>query len=377
MKIQTTLGMLAVLLVTISTTEAKPVNVEEWGTADGKEVFLYTLTNADGTICKLTNWGATVTELHTRDKNGGMADIVQGYESFARWLDPDGKGNPNPDYFGCTIGRYCNRIGNGKFELDGQTYELTKNNDPSHLHGGGTGWDKQVWNGDMLKNQNGVRFSLISPDGDENYPGEVKAEVVYVLTDDNELRIEFSATSDKATPISMTNHSYFNLSGEGSGTILDHELELAAPTYTVFDSNGIPTGEIAPVDGTPVDFTQAKPIRKDFDKMGSDPGGYDHNFVLRDEKVSEPELAATVYDPKSGRELQLSTTEVGIQFYTGNFLDGSRKGKSGKAYEKNFAFCLEPQYHPDSPNQPSFPSCILKPGEKYSQVSVYKFGVRK
>lgn len=360
-----------------NTTEAATVPTEPWGETDGKKVFLYTLTNKNGTTVKLTNWGAVMTELHTKDKDGNLADIVQGYKSLAQWLDPTGKGNANPDYFGCTVGRYCNRIAGGKFKLDGAEYTLATNNGENHLHGGVVGWDKQVWDGEAV-GDNSVKFTLTSPDGQEGYPGEVKAGVVYTLTDADELRIDFSATTDKATPVNMTNHTYFNLSGQGSGTILDHEVKLEADRFTPFGEGDIPTGEIKPVAGTVFDFTEAKTIGERIDQLPPNaetesPGGYDQNYVLRDAKVSEPALAGTFYDPKSGRVLKVLTTEVGVQLYSGNYLNGSLVGKGDKKYEKHYAFCFEPQFHPDSPNQDSFPSCILKPGEEYSHTTVFKF----
>ncbi len=363
---------------TSQSAEAGAVSKEPWGNHDGKEVFLFTLTNKNGVVAKITNWGATLTELHTKDKNGELADVVLGYDTLAKWLDPTGDGTANPSYFGCTVGRYCNRIAHGKFSLDGKEYQLAQNNDPSHLHGGNVGWDKLVWDAELVNDGKSVKFSLTSPDGQEGYPGTVQAEVVYTLTDDDELRLEFSATSDKATPISMTNHSYFNLAGQGSGTILDHEVKLEADRFTEFDDTGIPTGEIKAVAGTPFDFTEAKTMRARIDQLPPDEekgsvGGYDQNYVLRDAKVAEPALAGTFYDPSSGRVLKVLTTEVGVQLYSGNYLDGSLVGKGDKKYEKHDAFCFEPQFHPDSPNHDNFPSSILKPGEKYNQVTVFKF----
>lgn len=359
--------------------ETGQVKKEDWGKADDKAVYLFTLTNKDGTLVKLTNWGATITELHVKDKDGKFGDVVQGFSTLESWLDGGGVGKPNPSYFGCTIGRYCNRIGNAKFELDGVEYNLPPNNDPSSLHGGRKGWDKHVWDAEVIERNDGqaVKFSLTSPDGDEGYPGEVKAETVYVLTDDNQLKIEMSATTDKATPVNMTNHTYFNLAGEGSGTILDHELKLETDKITTFGENDIPTGEIKSVEGTPFDFTKSTRIGDRIDQLQGDPGGYDQNYMLREEKISTPELAAAVYDPTTGRTLEVWTTEVGIQFYSGNYLDGTQTGKSGKKYEKHYGFCLEPQFHPDSPNKPDFPSSILKPDENYRHVTVFKFGVKE
>jgi len=358
--------------------ESQAVQTQAWGEADGKQVFLYRLTNDNGTVVKLTNWGSTITELHAKDKDGQLADVVLGFESLDRWLHSDAAGKPNPAYFGCTVGRYCNRIANGKFELDGVAANLPQNNGPNHLHGGEKGWDKHVWDGEVVHSDEGqaVRFTLTSPDGDQGYPGEVKAEVVYTLTDDDEIRIQMSATSDKPTPVNMTNHTYFNLAGEGTGTILDHQLKLETDRITVFGEGDIPTGQIKSTADTPFDFTKPTRIGDRIDQLTGDPGGYDQNFVLRDEKISQPQLAATVHDPSSGRTLEVYTTEVGVQFYTGNYLDGTLKGKSGQDYPKHFALCLEPQFHPDSPNKPDFPSSILQPGDKYQHTTVYKLGVR-
>ncbi len=363
---------------TTKNNESTTVKQQEWGSADGKDVFLYTLKSNNGIVCKLTNWGATITELHVPDRDGKMEDVVLGYESLARWLDSDGEGSPNPAYMGCTVGRVCNRIDGGKFELDGKKYQLATNNDPNHLHGGNVGWDKQVWNSESVKSDDGagVKFTLTSPDGDENYPGEVKASVTYFLTNSGDLTAEFSATSDQNTPVNMTNHSYFNLKGQGNGTILDHQLKLESDRQTNFDKTGIPTGKMDSVKDTPLDFTTPRAIGERIAKLTGEPGGYDHNFVLREEKVSEPQLAATLYDPESGRELKVYTTEVGIQFYSGNYLDGGLTGKDNKTYHKHYGLCLEPQFHPDSINQSHFPDSVLRPGETYTHKCIYKFDTR-
>ena len=351
---------------------------EAWGKADGQDVFLYTLTNKNGLEAKITNWGATVTELRVPDKDGKLDDIVLGFKTLDGYLKGDGK-KTNPAYFGGIIGRYCNRIGGASFKLDGKDYPLAKNNGANHLHGGEKGWDKLVWTSEAVKSSDdaSVKFTLKSADGDERYPGNVDASVTYTLTDDNALRIDYTATTDKPTPLSLTNHSYFNLAGEGSGTILDHELQLKTDRYTVFDDNGIPTGEIKKVDGGPLDYRQATKIGQRIDQLKGEPGGYDHNFVLREKKSETPQHAATVYDPQSGRTLDIDTTEVGVQFYTGNYLEGSLTGKGGKKIQQHAALCLEPQFFPDSPNKANFPSAILRPGETYRQVTVYRFGVRK
>ena len=352
---------------------------EEWGTVGDQTVYLYTLTNANGLVCKLTNWGALLTELHVPDRDGNLADVVLGFDSLPRWLDGGGTGKPNPAYMGCTVGRYCNRIANGRFTLDGKDYQLAQNDGDHTLHGGAAGWDKKVWNGEIVAQDQGaaVRFQLVSPDGDENYPGEVAAEVVYTLTDEDALRIEMSATTSAATPVNMTNHAYFNLAGQGSGTVLDHTLQLVADRFTVFDEASIPTGEIKAVAGTPFDFTSATRIGERIDQLTGDPGGYDQNYVVRDAKVAQPEQVATLYEPTSGRVMDVASTEVGIQFYSGNYLDGSLVGKDGKKYEKHFGLCLEPQFHPDSPNRPEFPDCILKPDQTYRHITVLQFSTRE
>lgn len=358
--------------------EGDKLTVKSWDDeVDGKKVSLYTLTNKNGLTAKVTNWGAVLTELQTKDKDGNLADIVLGYDTLGKWLDSAGDGKANPSYFGCTVGRYCNRIGGGKFKIGEEEYTLAKNNGDNHLHGGNVGWDKQVWDAEVLSDQS-VKFMLSSPDGQEGYPGTVKAEVIYTLTDDDELKIEHSATTDKATPVNMTNHTYFNLSGQGNGTILDHECKLESDRITVFGEGDIPTGEFKPVADTVFDFTESTPIGKRIDQLPANaetgsPGGYDQNFVLRDKKSETPELAATFYDPKSGRVLKVFTTEVGAQLYSGNYLDGSLVGKGDKKYDKHFAFCFEPQFHPDSPNKSDFPSCVLQPGETYNHVTVFKF----
>ncbi|MCE9555778.1 MAG: galactose mutarotase [Planctomycetes bacterium] len=362
----------------LPTKEKSGVTRETWGKADGQEVFLYTLTNKHGLEAKITNWGATVTELRVPDKDGKPDDIVLGFKTLDGYLKGDGKSS-NPAYFGGIIGRYCNRIGNASFKLEGKEHSLAANNGKNHLHGGKKGWDKLVWKSEPAKAADGaaVRFTLTSPDGDEGYPGKVDAAVTYVLTDDNALRIEYEATTDKPTPLSLTNHSYFNLSGESSGSILDHEVELKSDRYAAFGDGGVPTGELKSVEGSPLDFRKATKVGQRIDQLKGEPGGYDHNYVLRDKKSDKPQPAASVYDPKSGRTLDIDTTEVGVQFYTGNYLDGSLASKSGTKYQQHAALCLEPQFFPDSPNKPDFPSPILKPGDTYRQVTVYRFGARK
>jgi aldose 1-epimerase len=329
---------------------------------DGTAVDLFTLTNAHGVVAKVTNYGAILTELHVPDKQGKLGDIVHGFDNLGQYL----KGHP---YFGATVGRVANRIAKGTFTLDSKTYKLAINNGPNALHGGLKGFDKVVWKAEPQAGA-AVKFSYTSPDGEEGYPGTLKVTVTMALTDANELSIDYSATTDKATPVNLTNHSYFNLAG--SGDVLGYELMLAADAYTAVDGALIPTGEIKPVQGTPLDFTSSTPMGARFSQIKANPVGYDNNFVLRSGGKSLA-LAARVHDPKSGRVLEVLTTEPGIQLYTANFLDGSLKGKGGAVYGRHSAFCLEAQHFPDSVNHPSFPSTILQPGQTYRQTTVHKF----
>ena len=337
-------------------------------TYEGTPVERYTLTGGKVTV-RLMNRGATITEVLAPDRAGAPADIVLGFDDVAGY---ESEAN---QYFGCTVGRVCNRIAGGKFTLDGRQYQLAVNNEPNHLHGGGKrSFDKVVWQGEKLVTPRGtaVRFSYASPDGEEGYPGNVKATVTYILGDDGALWIEWEAMTDRPTPINLTNHSYFNLAGAGSGTVLDHEVTMYADSYTPVDTNLIPTGKIDPVAGTPLDFTSPKRIGERMEQLTKTPTlGYDHNFVVR--KADKlPAAAARVREPKSGRTLTVFTTQPGIQFYTGNFLTG-QPGKGGKPYIYRGAFCLETQHFPDSVNQPTFPTVIVKPGEVYKQTCVYVF----
>jgi aldose 1-epimerase len=337
-------------------------------TADGEQVQAFTVTNSKGCSVKLLSRGATLAEWHVPDKHGSMADVVFGFDNMAGY---ESKGN---GYFGATVGRVANRIAGGKFTLDGKEYTLAKNDGPNTLHGGvKRSLDKVIWTGQPFERgkEQGVSFKYVSPDGEEGFPGELKIRVTYTLTDKNELRIEYNAVTDKATPVNLTNHAYFNLSGAGSPAIADHELKLEADHYTPVDETLIPTGELAPVAGTPLDFRKFHKIGERVDQLNDKPGkGYDHNFALNhhDGKLA---LAATVRDRKSGRVLRVFTTEPGIQFYGGNFLDGV-KGKGGKAYKYRSGFCLETQHFPDSVNQPKFPSVVLKPGKTYKHTCVYQ-----
>jgi aldose 1-epimerase len=343
------------------------IDKQEFGkTADGKPVEIYTLINANGLKAKVMTFGAILTELHVPDRQGKMADVVLGFSDLDSYL----KGHP---HFGSTVGRYANRIAKGKFTLDGKEYSLAINNGPNSLHGGKIGFDKKIWKAEPMTSPDGpsVKFLLTSPDGEEGYPGEVHATVTYTLTNKNELKIDYTATSTKATPINLTNHSYFNLSG-GPASIAQHELTLNADRYTPTDETLIPLGEVKSVKGTPLDFTTPHAIGARFAEMPKFIGGYDHNYVINgDEKALK--FTARAKDPSSGRVMEMSTTEPAVQLYTSNFMDGKIKGKGGIAYNAHQAFCLEAQHYPDSPNQPQFPSTILKPGETYKQTTIYKF----
>ncbi len=337
------------------------------GKVDTSTITEYTISNPSGMKVSILNYGGTVTKIITKDKAGNDGDVVLGFDSLAGNLQ---KGNP---YFGVLVGRYANRIAKGKFTLDGKTYQLATNNGPNALHGGLKGYDKVVWTVEKLAGDSCLQLTYKSKDGEEGYPGNVVATVVYTLSSANELKIDYKATTDKATPVNLTNHCYFNLSAGADSTILNHELTLVADKYTPVDTTLIPTGKIEPVKGTPMDFTAPKLIGKD---LASVAGGYDHNWVLN--KTGKGlELAATLYHVASGRYMEVFTTEPGIQFYSGNFLDGTLTNtKGGKKYVQHAALCLETQHFPDSPNEPSFPSVILKSGETYTHTSVYKFSVK-
>jgi aldose 1-epimerase len=341
-------------------------------TGDGQNVDLYTLTNKHGMVAKITNYGATVTEIHVPDKTGKMDDVVLGFDNLK---DYQGSGNP---FFGTIAGRYANRIAKGKFKLDGREYTLATNNGPNHLHGGKKGFDKQVWKASTASSSDGpaVAFTYVSKDGEEGYPGTLTTTVTYTLTNDNALRIDYKATTDKATVVNLTNHSYFNLHGSGSGRdILDHALMLNADHYTPVDDTLIPTGEIKSVKGSIFDFTSPKPIGQDIAKTPGNPNGYDHNFVLNG-KDGQMKLCAKVSDPDTGRTMEVWTTQPGVQLYTGNFMNGDVSGIGGKRYTKHYAFCLETQHYPDSPNHPEFPSARLDPGQTFTSTTIYKFGTK-
>ncbi|MEM6846148.1 MAG: aldose epimerase family protein [Bacteroidota bacterium] len=358
------------------TTETMPtssISQKPFGTTTyAVAVELYTLTNGD-TEVEITNYGGIITSWRVPDSNGQMGDIVQGYDSV------DGY-NSLPGYFGATIGRYGNRIANGEFSLDGETYSLAKNNGPNHLHGGLIGFNDVVWQADTATSEDGPQLILqyTSPDGEEGYPGTLETKVTYTLQADNTLRIDYEATTDKPTVVNLTNHSFFNLSGDPSTPILDHQLMLNADRYVPVNQTLIPLGSLDSVKGTPFDFTEATAVgeRIDADHPQITNGlGYDHCWVLNGPE-GELSLAATVLDPKSKRFMEVFTTEPGIQFYSGNFLDGSAIGKDGTSYDYRTALCLETEHFPDSPNQPDFPSVVLRPGENYRTTTAYKLSVK-
>lgn len=350
-------------------------NAEEVAISDFDDIQLFSFQNANGIAVKVTNYGAIITSISVPDRNGKFADIALGYDDVADYINAVDK-----PYFGAVVGRYGNRIAGGKFTLNGETYELAQNNGPNHLHGGMIGFDKVVWDAKPVSGSGwrGVELRYQAKDREEGYPGNLHVVVTYKLSDDNQLAVEYVATTDKPTPVNLTQHTYFNLKGEGAGTILDHELMLNASRYTPVDKTLIPTGQLVDVAGTPFDFRTAKPIGQDIGQTHEQlefGGGYDHNFVL-DGPVREMNLAARVSEPASGRVLEVRTEEPGIQFYCGNFLDGRLKGKSGKPYVHRGGFCLETQHFPDSPNQPNFRSTILKPGEEYRTKTVFAFSTK-
>lgn len=337
---------------------------------DGRTVTLFTIQSPSGMQMRVTNYGGTIVSLTAPDRDGKQEDIVLGYDSLDDYL-------ADSPYFGAIIGRYGNRIGKAEFTLDGETYTLAANNGENHLHGGVVGFDKVLWEAApfSMGSEHGVVFTYTSPDGEEGYPGTLSAKVTYLLTADNRVMFSYQATTDKATPVNLTQHSYFNLAGPSSDSILDHEMMIAADHFTPIDAGFIPTGEIRSVEGTPFDFRTPTAIgaRIDADDEQVKNGlGYDHNFVLSDTD-SGLKLAARVYDRTSGRIMEVTTNEPGIQFYAGNFLDGSLTGKGGQVYPYRSGFCLETQHFPDSPNQPTFPTTILRPGELYATQTVYSF----
>ena len=339
---------------------------------DGTAIQIYSLTNKSGVQARITNYGGILVSLQAPDRKGALADVVLGFDSLAGYL-----ANPGP-FFGALIGRYGNRIGHAKFSLNGVEYHLEKNDGDNSLHGGAHGFDKRVWTPRPLPD-GGLELTYVSKDGDGGYPGNLTVKVTYHLTDANELKIDYAATTDKDTVVNLTNHAYFNLRGAGLGDILGHRVTLNADRFTPVDSGLIPTGELRPVEGTPFDFRKSTAIGARIEqsdeqlKLGR---GYDHNWIIN-RSGSGPALAARVEDPESGRVLEVLTTQPGVQFYTGNFLDGSAKGKGGKAYARRFGFCLETQHFPDSPNKKDFPSTVLKPGQQFQSTTVYRFSTAK
>ncbi len=339
------------------------IQVSEFGVLpDGRSATQFTIKNRGGASARLTNYGAILLGIETHDTQGVLADITLGFDTLDEYL------TGNDPYFGATVGRFANRINGGHFSLEGVDYNLAINNAPNHLHGGLKGFDKVLWDYALLDGESGscVRFSYLSPDGEENYPGTLTVSVTFELSDENELKIAYEAKTDKTTIINLTNHTYFNLSGGESETILDHEIELQSDNYTPVNEDLIPTGEILPVADTPFDFKKPKLIGLDIDRIG----GYDHNYILSDDL----DYDVHVSDPLSGRVLEMRTTEPAVQFYTGNFLDGL-KGRDGSIYNRHAGFCLEAQHYPDSPNQPQFPSVVLRPGETYKQNTTYRFSL--
>jgi aldose 1-epimerase len=340
-------------------------------TADGLAVEEYTLTNASSMKVKLITYGGAISEIKVPDRAGRLANVVLGFDNLKDY-------ETKSPFFGCITGRFANRIAGGRFAIDGREYKLALNNGPNALHGGLKGFDKRVWAAAPIAGAESVELSYLSPDGEEGYPGNLTAVVVYTLTDRNEIRIAYAATTDKPTVVNLTNHSYFNLAGEGTGAIYDHILKINADFYTPVDANLIPTGVLAPVAGTPLDFRLPKAIgpgsRSDHEQIAK-AKGYDHNFVLNRPAPDDQALilAARLYDPGSGRIMETWTTEPAVQFYGGNFLDGSIYGASGRAYRQGDALCLETQHYPDAPNQPQFPTTLLRPGGTYRTTTIYKF----
>jgi len=370
-----TLALLTVPLWRLGTTTAmvRPeIKKQAFGmTASRESVELYTLTNANGMEARIMTYGGAVVSLKVPDRHGKLGDVVLGYETLDGYL----KNNP---YFGAIIGRYGNRIGKARFSLGGKEYTLRKNNGENTLHGGIKGFGTVVWKAKEVKSKEGggLELTYLSKDGEEGFPGNLSVTVTYTLTNQNELKIEYSARTDKTTVVNLTNHSYFNLAGEGS--ILQHELMIDASRFTPVDSGLIPTGELRSVKGTPMDFTQFAGIGTRIDQQDEQltfGRGYDHNWVLNN-ATGKLAVAARAYEPVSGRVMEVLTTEPGIQFYSGNFLDGGITGKGGQVYRQRYGFCLETQHFPDSPNKPGFPSTVLKPGQRYNSSTIYRFSVR-
>ncbi|MFC7527609.1 aldose epimerase family protein [Actinoplanes sp. GCM10030250] len=363
------LTIITVGLVGVPTSQAKgkpTITREAFGSVGGRGVDRYTLTNGDLRVRILT-YGGILQTVETPDRHGRRANVTLGFKDLQGYLD-----SKNAPYFGALIGRYGNRIAGGRFVLDGTTYQLATNNAPNHLHGGNVGFDKRVWDATAVTGRDsvGLRLTYVSPDGEEGYPGTLRTTVTYTVTSDQEIRIDYHATTNRPTIVNLTNHAYWNLGGEGTGTIEDHRLQINAGRYTPVDATLIPTGAIAAVAGTPMDFTRPTPIgariRSDFQQLVYG-RGYDHNWVLKGR------FAAQATDPASGRRLTIYTTEPGLQFYAGNFLDGTLYGTSGHAYRQGDGFALETQHYPDSPNHANFPSTVLRPGQVYATTTIYRF----
>lgn len=368
---KTVLVHLFLLVIFASAARTQDVRKQAFGkTADGKPVDLFTLTNSKGMEVRAMTYGGIIVSIRVPDKNGKMADVVLGHDDLDGYL-------VNPPYFGAIVGRYANRIANGTFTLDGKTYTLAKNDGPNTLHGGLIGFNKVIWEAREIHDAKGpgVSFSYLSRDGEEGFPGNLKVKVTYTLTGDNQLIVDYEASTDKATPLNISQHSYFDLAGEGSGDILGHELMLNADHFTPVNKTLIPTGEIRSVHGTPLDFTKPTAIgariNNNYEQLivGH---GYDHNFVIN-RKGDGLTLAARVREPNSGRVLEVYTTQPAVQFYSGNFLDGTITGKHGHVYKARYGFCLETQHYPDSPNHPDFPSTIVRPGKTFHSQTVFKF----
>ena len=371
------IGMLLILVSLGAAQEQVKANIDKRSfgkTADGLPVDLYVLTNSSGMQAAITNYGGILVSLKVRDRQHKFADVVLGYDNLEGYVG-------DKTFQGATIGRYGNRIAHGKFSLNGTAYTLDRNDGENHLHGGVRGFNKVLWQAKPVSGRESQSLVLTysSPDGEGGYPGNLRVQVTYTLTENNDLKIDYEATTDKDTVVNLTNHAYYNLAGQGDGDILGHVLTIFADRFTPVDKTLIPTGHLQSVKGTPFDFTHPTAIGARIDrdddqlKLGH---GYDHNFVLNAGMNPAPVPAAMVYDPKSGRMLEIATTEPGIQFYSGNFLDGSIKGKEGKVYKHRYGLCLETQHYPDSPNHPDFPSTVLKAGETYRTTTVYSFSVR-
>lgn len=344
------------------------IDTSEFGTTpEGQKVSLYTLTNASGNVVQLTNYGAIITKVEVPDRDGKKANLMLGFPTLEGYLG-------RHPYFGATVGRYANRIAGGKFSIDGKTYTLVTNNGPNHLHGGTVGFDKKVWSAETKQTENAlqVTFRTTSPDGEEGYPGSLDVTAEYSWSNDNELQFSFSATTDKATVVNLTNHGYWNLAGAGSGDVLDTELKLFCDRYLAVDDTLIPTGQIASVEGTPLDFRQTHKLGERIDMLPQTKG-YDHCFVVNGQPGTLRPAARAV-DPKSGRVMEVFTTQPGVQLYTGNHLGG---GPSAGGFKQHEGFCLETQHYPDSPNKPEFPTTLLKPGQQYRETTMHKFSVAK